>query len=168
MFDFESNCVQEASLKDTDTTEWNGKHIRISVSISSNLVKEPISLFNCDLPHLVTPLIGALEISALQSRTIMKNLFFDIETTKKSELDTVLEKLTQCHIQRDQADLLSCTFCDNDTCTSTQIFQIQKKQLFHLPEHLERFCKVLSIFGFNSAMYHLNLRKSYSLPIRAY
>ena len=54
---------------------------------------------------------------------------------------------------------------DNETCTSSQFLQIQKKQLIDLQEHLERYCNVLPIFGFNSANYDLNLMKSYSLPI---
>ena len=44
VFDFDSICVQEKSLNYTDTTKWIGKHVPISVSVSSNLVKEPIFL----------------------------------------------------------------------------------------------------------------------------
>ena len=55
--------------------------------------------------------------------------------------------------------------CDNETCTSTQFLQIRMKQLIDLQEHLERYCNVLPIFGFNSAKYDLNLIKSYLLPI---
>ena len=73
MFDFETVCVQEESLKNTGTTKWNGKHIPISVSISSSLVKEPIFLSNSDPHHLLTPFIGALENLALQNETMMKN-----------------------------------------------------------------------------------------------
>ena len=43
--------------------------------------------------------------------------------------------------------------------------QIQKKQLSNLQEHLERYCNVLPVFGFNSAKYDLHLIKSYLLPI---
>ena len=42
IFHFDSICVQEESFKDTDTTKRIAKQIPISVSISSNLVKEPI------------------------------------------------------------------------------------------------------------------------------
>ena len=73
IFDFESICVQEESFKDTDTTKWIGKHIPISVSIASNLVKEPIFSSNSDHHHLVTSFIGAREDLALQSKTIKKN-----------------------------------------------------------------------------------------------
>ena len=43
--------------------------------------------------------------------------------------------------------------------------QIQKKQLIDLQEHLERYCNVLPIFGFDSANYDLNLMKSNLLPV---
>ena len=122
-FDFESICVQEESFKDTDTTKWVGKHIPISVPISSNHVREPISLYNSYLHHLVTSFIGALENLALQSKSIMKSLFFDIKTTINIKPGSILEKLTQGHIRRKQADLDDC---DNETCTSTQFLQLQQ------------------------------------------
>ena len=162
IFDFGSICVQEESFRDTDTTKWIGNHIPISVSISSNLVKEPICLCNSDPHHLVTSFIGALENLALQRNAIMKNLFFDIETTKHIKLVSILEKLTHCHNRREQANLDDC---DNETSTSTQFLQIRKKQLIDLQEHLERYCNVLPISGFNSAKYDLNLKKSYLLPM---
>ena len=161
IFDFESICVQEKSFKDTDTTKWIGKLIPFSVSISSNLLKEPIFLCNSDPHHLVTSFIGALESLALQSKAIMKNLFFDIETTINIKLGSILEKITQRHNRREQAHLDDC---DNETCTSTQFLHTQKKQLIDLQEPLERYCNVLPIFGFNSAKYDLNLIKSYLLP----
>ena len=162
IFDFESICVQEESFKDTDTTKWIGKHVRISVSISSNLLKEPIFLCNTDAYHLVTSFVGALENLALQSKAIMKTLFFDIKTTINIKLGSILEKLTQRHNRREQAHLDDC---DNETCTTTQFLQVQKKQLIDLQEHLEHYCNVLPIFGFNGAKYDFNLIKSYLLPI---
>ena len=123
IFDFESICVQEESFKDTHTTKWMGKHIPFSVSISSNLVKEPFFICNFDPHHLVTSFIGALQNFAFQSKAIMKSLFFDIETTIKFKLGSVLEKLNRSHNRREQADLDDC---DNETCTSTQFLQIQK------------------------------------------
>ena len=92
----------------------------------------------------------------------MKNLFFDIKTTIKIKLGSILEKPTQRHNRREQAHLDDC---DNKTCSSTQFLQIQRKQLNDLQEHLERYCNILSIFGFKSAKYDLNLIKSYFLPI---
>ena len=102
VFDFESICVQKESVRDTDTTKWIGKHIPISVSISSNLVEEPIFLCNFDPHRLVTSFIGALEKLALQCRTKMKNLFFDIKTTIENKLGCILEKLTQSHRRKNK------------------------------------------------------------------
>ena len=161
IFDFESICVQEESFKDTDTTTWIGKHFPISVSISSNLVIETIFLCNSDPQDLVTSFSGDLENLALQGKAILKNLFFDIETMINIKPGSILEKLTQRHNRREQTDFDDC---DNETCTSTQFLQIQKKQLIDLQEHLERYCNVSPIFGFNSAKYDLNLIKSYLLP----
>ena len=73
-----------------------------------------------------------------------------------------MEKLTQRHNRREQADLDDCY---DETCSSTQFSQIRKKQLIDMQEHLERHCNVLPVFGFNSAKYDLNLLKSYLLPI---
>ena len=86
----------------------------------------------------------------------MKNLFFDIKTTINVKLGSILEKPTQRQNRREQTDLDDC---DNETCTSTQFLQIQKKQLIDLQDQLERYCNVLPIFGFNSAKYDLNLTK---------
>ena len=61
IFDFESICVREETFRDTITTTWIGKHVPISVSISSNLVEEPIVLCNSDPHHLVVSFFGFLE-----------------------------------------------------------------------------------------------------------
>ena len=162
IFDFESICVQEETFRDTITTTWIGKHAPISVSISSNLVKEPIFLCNSDLHHLVASFIGVHEKLASQSKAKKKNLFLDSETTMKIKSGSILEELTQRHNRREQADLDDC---DNETYASTQLLQIQKNQLNDLQESLERYCNVLPVFGFKSAKYDINLIKSYLLPI---
>ena len=40
--DFEPICVKQGSYKEIKTTKWIGKHIPISVCISSNLIQDPI------------------------------------------------------------------------------------------------------------------------------
>ena len=129
LFDFESICVEEENFKHTDTTKWIGKRIPNLVSISSNLAKEPIFLCNSDPHHPVTSFIGALKNLALQTKAIVKNLFFDIETTIKIKLGRILEKLTQRHNRREQGDLDDR---DDETCTSTQFSQSRKEQLIDL------------------------------------
>ena len=161
-FDFESIWVQEETFRDTITTTWIGKHVPISVSISSNFVEEPIFLCNSDPHPLVASFIRVLEILASQNKSKMKNLFLDIETTIKIKLGSILEKLTQRHNRREQANLDDC---DNETRASTQFLQIQKNQLIDLQKSLERYCNVLPVFGLHSAKYDLNLIKSYLLPI---
>ena len=78
IFDLESNSVQEETFRDTITTTWIGKHVTKSVSISSNLVEEPIFLCNSDPHQLVASFIGVFENLASQSKAKMKNLFLDI------------------------------------------------------------------------------------------
>ena len=153
--------MQKENFEDTDTKNWIGKHTPISVSNSLNLVKETCSLWNSDPHHLATSFTGALENLALQWKASRKSLFFDIETTLKIKLGSTLEKLTQRQNRWEQADLDEY---DNEICTSTELFQMQKKQLIDLQEHSERYCNVSPIFGVNSAKYYLNLIKSYLLP----
>ena len=126
IFGFESICVQEESFKDTKTTTWIGKHVPISLSISSNFVEEPIFLYNSDPQHLVSLFIGTLEDLASQSKAQKKLFFLEIETTIKIKLGSILEKLTQCHNRQEQADL---DVCDNGYCASTQFLQMQKKSI---------------------------------------
>ena len=141
IFDFESICVQKETFRDTNTTAWIGKHVPISVSISSNLAEEPIFLCNSDPHHLVASFFEALENLASQSKAKMKNLFPEIETTIKIKLCSILEKLTQHHSRRESARFdMSQDDCDNEIWASTQFLQIQKKQLNDLQESLERYC----------------------------
>ena len=43
-------------------------------------------------------------------------------------------------------------------------YRYKKNQLIDLQESLERYCNVLTVFGFNSAKYDLNLIRSYLIP----
>ena len=134
-FQFCIDLCPRRSFKDRNTTTWIGKRVPISVSFSSNLVEEPIFICNSDARHLVASFIGASESLASQSNGKTKNLFLDTETTIKVKLGSILEKLTQGHNRREQADLDDC---DNETCASTQFLQTQKNHLIDLQESLER------------------------------
>ena len=48
VFDFVSICVKEQTYRETETIKRIGKHVPISVSVSSNLIPEPIFLCNSD------------------------------------------------------------------------------------------------------------------------
>ena len=72
VFHFESTCDKGETYKETETTKWIGKHVPISVSISSNLIPEPIFLCNSDPRHLVSSFISAPEGLATQSKAQIK------------------------------------------------------------------------------------------------
>ena len=162
LFDFESICVKENSYKQTETTTWIGKHVPISVSISSNLIPEPFFLCNADPRHLISSFISALEGLATQSKAQMKLNFIEVETAIKIKLCAILEQLNQ---RRNQAERVpnfvdDCIVEEEEKDLSTQFLQMQKNQLIDLQEHFERYCNVLPVFGFNSAKYDFNLIKS--------
>ena len=102
VFVFESICVKEETYKETKTIKWIGKHVPISVSISSNLIPEPIFLCISDPRHLVSSFISALEVLATQSKAQMKLKFIEVETANKIKLSSILEQLNQRHSQRER------------------------------------------------------------------
>ena len=168
VFDFESICIPEEKFKNTATTTWIGEHGPISVSISSNLIAKPIFLCNSNPHDLLESFLDAVEGLATQSKAQIKLKFLEVETAIKSKLTRTLESLNEhrCHKQ--------CVFEFEDHCfedeneeedASTQFLQMQKNQLIELQEHLERYCNVLPVFGFNSAKYGISLIKSYLLPV---
>ena len=53
VFNFESICIPEVKFKNTETTTWIGKHVPISVSISSKLIAESKLLCNSNPRDLV-------------------------------------------------------------------------------------------------------------------
>ena len=68
IFDFESICVnEEDAYKQTETTTWIGKHVPISVSMSSNLIRKPSFLCNANPDHLNLSFTTPLEGLATQS-----------------------------------------------------------------------------------------------------
>ena len=112
----------------------------------------------------------ALEGLATQSEAQMKLNFIAVETAIKIKLCAILEQLNQ---RRNRAERVSifvddCIVEEEEKDLSTQILQMQKNQLIDLHEHFERYCNVLTVFGFNSAKYDINLIKSYLLPIVVY
>ena len=59
--DFESICIPGEKFKNTETTIWIGKHVPISVSISSNLITMQIFLCNSNPRDLVESFFDAVE-----------------------------------------------------------------------------------------------------------
>ena len=102
VFDFESICIPEEKLKNTETTNWVGKHVPISVLISSNLIAKPIFLCISNPRDFVESFVGAVEGLATQSKAQMKMKFLEVETAIKSKLIRTLESLKErrCRNQR--------------------------------------------------------------------
>ena len=94
-FEFESICIPEEKFKNSETTTWIGKHVPMSVSISSNLIIMPIFLCNSKPRDLVESFIDDFEGLATQSKTQMKLKFLEIETAIKSKLSRTLESLNE-------------------------------------------------------------------------
>ena len=164
IFDFESICVKEDSYKQTETTTWIGKHVPISVVISSNLIPEPIFLCNANPHHLISSFITAIEGLSTQSKAQMNLNFFEVDTAIETKLCTVLEQLNQRR-NRVSNFVDDCIVEEEEKDLSTQFLQMQKNHLIDLQEHFERYCNVLPVCRFNSAKYDINLIKSYLLPI---
>ena len=95
VFDFESIFLPEEKFNNTKTTTWIGKHVPISVSISSNLIAQPIFFCNSNPRDLVESFIDAVEGLPTQSKAQMKLKFLEIETAIKSKLTRTLESLNE-------------------------------------------------------------------------
>ena len=165
---FESICKPEEKFKNTETTTWIGQKVRRSVSISSNLLTVPLFFCNSNPRNLVESFIDAVEGFATQSKAQMKLKLLEVETAIKSKLTRTREYLNErrCRKQRVFEFEDHCFEDDNEEKdASTNILHMQKNQLIELQEHLERYCNVLPVFGFNSAKYDINLITSYLLPI---
>ena len=148
--------------------EDNRKQVPISVSISSDLIAEPLFLFNSNPSDLVESFINAVEGLATKCKAQMKLKFLEVETAIKSKLTRTLESLNERRYRSQRVFEFEdhCFEEDNEEKdASTQFFQMQKNQLIELQEHLERYCNVLAVFGFNGAKYDINLIKACLLPI---
>ena len=86
IFDFESICVPTEELKETQTTTWVGKHVPFSVSISSNLIDEPIFLYNKDPQNLIIVFLSNLELLAEKNKLEMrKNQYIEVAISERME-----------------------------------------------------------------------------------
>ena len=132
MFDYEFSSVKEAnSYKQTETTTWIGKHVPISISISSNLIPGPIFLCNANPHHLNSSFITALDGLATQSKAQMKLNFIEVATAIKLKLCAILEQLNQGRNRAERVSNFVDAFIveEEEKDLSTQFLQMQKNQL---------------------------------------
>ena len=151
-------------MKATQTTTWIGKHIAISVIKSSNLIDEPIFLYNKDpLKHIIDFVIK-LELLAEKSKPEMRTKFQDVKRLVNERMSKSFQELDErCrnHSTENFESEDDCIEDTEETDMSTQFFRMQRNQLTDLKQNLERYVNTLAVFGFNSGRYDLNLIKSY-------
>ena len=94
---FESICLEDEKIKDTETTKKIGKRIPISVSTSSILIQEHFFLCDPNPRDLVSSFIDALQILAKRSKSEINMNFFQIETAIKNILAGIVQTLNQRH-----------------------------------------------------------------------
>ena len=127
------------------------ENVPISVSVSSNLIDEPISLNNKDPQNLIIDLVANLEVLAEKSKLEMRTKFQDIEVAvnerKKKSFDELNERgKNYSSNQFGYED--ECIEDSEEADKSTQFLRIQKNQLIDLKQHLEKFKNTLSVFDF--------------------
>ena len=96
VFGFESICLQEDKIHDTDTTAWIAKHHPKSVSISSNLIEQAIFLSTYNPAALVKSFFDALDGLATQIKERTKLKFLEIDTSVKTKLNQTVSSLNDC------------------------------------------------------------------------
>ena len=159
-------CSTE-ELKATETTTWIGKHVPISVSISSNLQDALIFLCEKDPELLIIAFVSSLELLAEKNKLQMRIKLQEIENTVNDRVKKIFDKLSAGTLTKrlevfDYED--ECVEGGDEDDMSTQFLRVQKNQLIDLKQHLKRYVNTLPVFGFNSGRYDLNLIKSYLIP----
>ena len=162
--DIESICGQEEKFRDTDATTWIGKHVPLSASISTNLIKQPSFLCNSNPAALVESFVDALDGLATQSKTQIEVKFLEIETSVKTKPNQIFFTLNQRRCRKEPVLEFedACTE-EQEQDVSTQFLQTQKNQFVDLEDHSERYCNVLPVFGFNITEYDIISKKSFLL-----
>ena len=156
VFDFEAICVQSVEATNTLTTSWIGTHVPVSVSISSNLLDEPVFLCENGPNRLITSFVAQLETLAAKNEADLKPKFLAVEAEIKTRLSDVSSRLQI--ISETQPNISSET---DDSNATKNFLRIQQKQLF---DHFNNYVDTLPVFGFNSGKYDLNLIKAYIIP----
>ena len=134
VFDFESSCVKNSKLVDTKTSTSVGKHEHVAVSITSNLLKEPIFICNTEPHSLVSAFVNSVESLAEKNKLEMNLKFHDIATRLKEKLERVLSAINTKTRQLSNGNepkerLVDVADDDEDEMSvSTQLLLIKKKQ----------------------------------------
>ena len=149
IFHFESICVRTEELKETQTTTWIGKHVPILVSISSNLIDEPILLYNKDPQNLIIDFVSKLELLAEKSKLEMRTRLQDIDVAVNERMKKIFDQLNERSKNYSSNKFEYKDECIEDSDEAdmpTQFSLIQKNQLIDLKQHLEKYVNTYSFF----------------------
>ena len=88
----------------------------------------------------------------------MKSKFLEIETSVTSKLNKIFSTLNQRRCRKEPVLGLDDECIEEEKKdVSTQFSQIQNIQHSDFPgDHLERYCNILPVLGFNSTKYDIN------------
>ena len=165
-FDFELFCKQGDKYRDTDTTAWIGNHVSISVSVSFNLTNQTIFLCNSIHRALIESFVDAIDGLATQRKAQMELKVLEIGTSVKSKLIQIFSTLGQRRCRKEPVlEFKDKCIEEEEQDLSLQFLKTQKNQCFDLQDHLERYCNVPPVFGFNNAKNDIKLIKSYWLIV---
>ena len=109
VFDFEAICVQSVEANNTLTTSLIGTHVPVSVSLSSNLLDEPVFLCENDPNRLIITFVAQLETLAAKNKADLRPKFLAVEAEIKTRLSDVSSRLqiiseTQPNISSEKDD----------------------------------------------------------------
>ena len=151
MFDFESICVPTEELKAIGTTDWIGKHVPVSVSISSNLQDNRMFLGEKDPELQIIVFVSGLELLAKKSKLQMRTNFQEIENTVNDRVKKIFDELkVRTFTKRleifDYED--ECVEHGDEDDMSTQFLRIQKKSADRLETAFRALCLYLTSVRF--------------------
>ena len=168
VFDFESITVPDNTLRNTELTSWIGKHVPISVSISSNMLSETIFICNEDPLQLIRDFVSSLTNIAEKSSLLMKEKLnnFVLQLEEKywtvRQLVPVKDKQVPTGAE-DVIDNEAEPDGEEDEDLEIQRLRCELKMLSKLRQDFENYYSTIPVFGFNSSRYDLNWIKEYLL-----
>ena len=172
MFDFESITVHDETLSNSFSVTWVGKHVPISVSIASTLLSAPVFLCSENPMQLIREFLDELLKVSEQSATIMQKIFNNVLIQldeKIQEIQTNFPGIESVEGSKRETGLFSAeaelVIEDKDSSYEMKVQKSKLRKLLNLKDEVNRYCKELAVFGFNSSRHDLNLIKDYLLKI---
>ena len=157
VFNFESITVPDNTLRNTDLTSWIGRHVPISVSIASNLLKDPIFICNEDPYQLIRDFVSSLTDIAEKSTLLMREKLnaFVLELEEKYWAIRQLVPVKDTNEAEPDEE--------EDEDLEIRRLRCELKMLSNLRQDFENYYSTIPVFGFNSSRYDFNLIKEYLL-----